>query len=147
MSGMLQADQSGMMQLMLVLRQAGITDRRLLAAVERVPRELFVPEPFRHAAYGDAALPIGHHQTISQPTIVARMTQALDLGERMKVLEIGTGSGYQAAVLSRLCRRVYTVERFRPLLRQAEARFETLRLRNITTLLGDGSIFSHPASR
>ena len=107
--------------------------------MERVPRDKFVPEPFRDRAYQNCALPLGHGQTISQPLVVGMMTQALDVGERMKVLEVGTGSGYQAAVLSRLCRRVYTIERHRPLLMGAIARFEALRMHNITTRVGDGA--------
>ncbi|MET4699528.1 protein-L-isoaspartate(D-aspartate) O-methyltransferase [Constrictibacter sp. MBR-5] len=126
-------------RLIIMLRQAGITDPRVLSAIELVPREIFVPEIFRDQAYENVALPIGHGQTISQPVVVGLMTQALQIGERMKVLEIGTGSGYQTAILSKLCRRVYTVERHRPLLRDAEARLEQLGLRNVTTRYGDGS--------
>jgi protein-L-isoaspartate(D-aspartate) O-methyltransferase len=120
------------------LRQAGVTETRVLAAIERVPRELFVPEPFRDQAYANIALPIGTGQTLSQPVVVARMTQALELGDRMKALEVGTGSGYQTAVLARLCRRVYTVERHRNLLQEAEKRFRQLGLHNITSRVGDG---------
>jgi protein-L-isoaspartate(D-aspartate) O-methyltransferase len=120
------------------LRGDGITDTRVLSAIERVPREVFVPEDLRGQAYDNMALPIGCGQTISQPYVVAFMTQALKVGDRMKVLEIGTGSGYQAAVLSYLCRRVYTVERYRPLLREAEKRFQQLGISNITTRYGDG---------
>lgn len=126
-------------RLIMELRGQGITDARVLGAIERVPREAFVPETFRDQAYENTALPIGNGQTISQPAVVAYMTQALALGERMKVLEIGTGSGYQAAVLSRLCRRLYTIERHRDLLREAEARFRSLRLNNITAKTGDGT--------
>ena len=125
-------------RLIMKLRQSGVADTAVLSAVERVPRELFVPVPFHDQAYEDRALPIGHGQTLSQPQVVARMTQALGPSRRTKVLEIGTGSGYQAAVLSRLCRRVYTIERHRELLRAAEARFLELRLHNITAKLGDG---------
>jgi protein-L-isoaspartate(D-aspartate) O-methyltransferase len=125
-------------RLVMELRRQGITDTRVLGAIERVPREAFVPGTFRDRAYENVALPIGHGQTISQPAVVGYMTQELDLGERMKVLEIGTGSGYQAAILSRLCRRVYTVERYRELLRDAEKIFRELRLNNITTRHGDG---------
>src|SRR6202023_4116452 len=100
--------------------------------IERVPRHLFVPPTFQEHAYDNTALPIGHGQTVSQPQIVAMMTAALDLNHRSKVLEIGTGSGYQTAVLARLCRRVFTIERYRPLLREAEKRFAELRLHNIT---------------
>ena len=97
------------------LRQSGISDTEVLSAMERVPRELFVPEAFQDQAYENIALPIGAGQTISQPKIVAEMTSALELGPRLKVLEVGTGSGYQAAVLAHLCRRLYTVERHRTL--------------------------------
>ena len=121
------------------LRREGITDTRVLSAIERVPRERFVLAGFEDQAYANTALPIDQGQTISQPYVVAFMTQALDLGSRMKVLEIGTGSGYQAAVLSKLCRRVYTVERYPSLLRTAEKRFRDLGLHNVTTRLGDGA--------
>ena len=126
-------------RLIMELRQAGIADGRVLSALERAPREKFVPPMFEEQAYDNTALPISHGQTISQPYVVAFMTEALDLGERMRVLEIGTGSGYQAAVLARLCRRVYTIERYRSLLREAEARFKELGLHNITTRFGDGT--------
>ncbi|MBI3452447.1 MAG: protein-L-isoaspartate(D-aspartate) O-methyltransferase [Rhodospirillales bacterium] len=125
-------------RLIMELRSAGVTDTRVLGAIERVPREVFAPATFRDRAYENTALPIGHGQTLSQPSVVGLMTQALDLGPRMKTLEIGTGSGYQTAVLTRLCRRVYTVERHRPLLAEAEQRFKELRLHNVTTRLGDG---------
>ncbi len=125
-------------RLIMALRRSGVTDTNVLAAIERIPREEFVPESFHDQAYEDKALPIGEGQTISQPQIVALMTQALELTSRHKILEVGTGSGYQAAVLSRLVRRVYTVERHRPLLRQAEARFAAMRISNITTMAGDG---------
>jgi protein-L-isoaspartate(D-aspartate) O-methyltransferase len=125
-------------RLVMELRRQGITDTAVLGAIERIPREAFVPGAFRDRAYENVALPIGHGQTISQPAVVGYMTQELELGERMKVLEIGTGSGYQAAILSRLCRRVYTVERSAALLRDAERIFRDLRLNNITTRLGDG---------
>ena len=120
------------------LRSAGIADTEVLSAIERVPREAFVPENFQDQAYENRALPIGQGQTLSQPQVVAVMTQALQANRRTKVLEIGTGSGYQAAVLSRICRRIYTIERHRDLLKEAEARFLALRLHNITTRLGDG---------
>jgi protein-L-isoaspartate(D-aspartate) O-methyltransferase len=126
-------------RLLMRLRREGVTDTRVLSAIESIPREVFVDERFRDQAYEDTALPIDSGQTISQPTVVAWMTWALQVGERMKVLEIGTGSGYQAAILSKLCRRLYTVERHKDLLRQAEKRFEELRLRNVTTRAGDGS--------
>jgi protein-L-isoaspartate(D-aspartate) O-methyltransferase len=126
-------------RLILELRRAGVTDARIASAIERMPRERFVPDAFRDKAYEDTALPIGCHQTTSAPVVVAVMTQALDIGDRMKVLEVGTGSGYQAAVLSQLCRRVYTVERYRELRAQAEERFAALRLSNITSRVGDGT--------
>ncbi len=127
-------------RLVMSLRSAGVTDRNVMAAIETVPREFFVPPALRHHAYADVALPIGHEQTLSQPGIVGIMTQALDLSDRMKVLEVGTGSGYQTTVLSRLARRVYTVERHKPLLKLAEARFEELSLHNITSKCGDGTL-------
>ena len=126
-------------RLIMDLRRQGISDNGVLSAIERVPREMFVPEAMRAEAYENIPLPISQGQTISQPFIVAYMTQALCLGERNRILEIGTGSGYQAAVLAQLSRRVCTVERYRTLLRQAEGCFEALKLHNITTRLGDGS--------
>ncbi len=125
-------------RLILELRQGGILDTALLAAMETVPRDQFVPDAFRDRAYEDTALPISHGQTISQPLIVAKMLQAMDLNDRVKVLEIGTGSGYQTMILSQLCRRVYTIERHRDLLREAESRFEAHGRHNITTRAGDG---------
>jgi protein-L-isoaspartate(D-aspartate) O-methyltransferase len=125
-------------RLIMELRSTGVTDTRVLSAIERIPREEFTPPNFRDQAYENIALPIGHGQTLSQPAVVGLMTQALDVGPRMKVLEIGTGSGYQAAILSLLCRRLYTIERHKPLLGLAEARFKALRLHNITTRFGDG---------
>ena len=125
-------------RLIMDLRRQGISDIDVLSAVERVPREMFVPEAMRAEAYENIPLPISQGQTISQPFIVAYMTQALCLGGRNRILEIGTGSGYQAAVLAQLSRRVCTVERYRTLLRQAEGCFEALKLHNITTRLGDG---------
>jgi protein-L-isoaspartate(D-aspartate) O-methyltransferase len=125
-------------ELIMELRGDGISDTRVLSALERVPREAFIPAHLIEHAYDNRALPIGHGQTISQPYVVAYMTQKLEVGERMKVLEIGTGSGYQAAVLAPLCRRLYTVERDRALLREAERRFAQLRINNIVTRHGDG---------
>ena len=121
------------------LRTGGITDTHVLNAFEYTPRELFVEDTFIEHAYDDTALPIACGQTISQPTIVAWMTSALEIGPSMRVLEIGTGSGYQAAILARLARRVYTIERHRDLLAQAEERFKDLKLTNIVTKRGDGS--------
>ncbi|MCH6587531.1 MAG: protein-L-isoaspartate(D-aspartate) O-methyltransferase [Proteobacteria bacterium] len=126
-------------RLIMRLRRAGISDTNVLSAIERIPREAFVPDSFQDQAYEDRTLPIGHGQTLSQPRVVALMTQALEIDRRIKVLEIGTGSGYQAAVLSRLCRRLYTIERHRELQRAAERRFQELRLHNITARLGDGA--------
>jgi protein-L-isoaspartate(D-aspartate) O-methyltransferase len=125
-------------QLIMSLRNQGVRDRRVLEAIERVPRQLFVPEAFADQSYADQALPIACGQTISQPFVVAFMTDRLKVTERMKVLEIGTGSGYQTAILSQLCRRVYTIERFRTLSREAEERFRALKLSNITAMAGDG---------
>jgi protein-L-isoaspartate(D-aspartate) O-methyltransferase len=125
-------------RLIMELRQQGITDQAVLAAIERVPRDVFIPDSFHDQAYENTALPIGQGQTISQPAVVGYMTQALELGPRMKVLEIGTGCGYQAAVLSKLCRRVYSIERYRELLREADKRFSALRIGNVTTRWGDG---------
>ena len=126
-------------QLILELRQWGITDTAVLNAIEGVPREIFLPEPFKSRAYENVALPIGLHQTISQPLIVGLMTQALDVNDRTKVLEIGTGSGYQTSVLSPLCRRIYSIERHPQLHDEAEARFREQGLTNITAIIGDGS--------
>jgi len=126
-------------RLILDLQGAGVSDRRVLNVIEKTPRELFLADPFKERSYENVALPIGHHQTVSQPLVVALMTQALDLSDRMKVLEVGTGSGYQAAVLAPLCRRVYTIERHPALLHEAERRFRELRLTNITAMTGDGS--------
>ncbi len=125
-------------RLVMQLRSEGIQDTNVLSAIEKTPREMFVPQALQHQAYENKALSIGLEQTISQPFVVAVMTQALEVNDRTKVLEIGTGSGYQAAILSYLCRRVYTIERHRPLLETAEQRFEALRLRNITAIAGDG---------
>ncbi len=120
------------------LRKMGITDARVLAAMERTPREEFVEKPFETSAYENTALPIACGQTISQPYIVAFATQALEVEPKHRVLELGTGSGYQAAILSPLCRMVYTIERHKPLLVQAEARFKKLGLNNIVTRHADG---------
>jgi protein-L-isoaspartate(D-aspartate) O-methyltransferase len=121
------------------LRRAGIGDTRVLGAIEKTPREKFVPAAFEDQAYENMALPIGNGQTVSQPYVVALMTEKLELGERQTVLEIGTGSGYQTAILSALSRRVFTIERHRQLLREAERRFEQLHLRNIVCRFGDGT--------
>ncbi len=126
-------------RLIMELRRSLVTDTRVLSAIERTPRELFLPKALHERAYEDLALPIDCGQTISQPFVVGVMTQALQVEERMLVLEIGTGSGYQSAILSRLCRRVYTIERYKRLMAQAEKRFAELSLTNITTRVGDGS--------
>jgi len=115
-----------------------MTDTRALSAIERTPRELFVDEPFEAGAYENNALPIACGQTISQPYVVALSTQELDVQPNHRVLEIGTGSGYQAAVLAQLCRMVYTVERHKPLMQAAYARFQQMKLHNIVTRHGDG---------
>ena len=125
--------------LILRFRRAGITDQAVLQAIESVPRDVFVPAESRAVAYAERALPIDCGQTISAPLIVGMMTAALDLDEGDRVLEIGTGTGYQTAVLARLCRRVYTIDRFRTLIAAAESRFRTLRITNIATLVGDGT--------
>ncbi len=127
-------------RLIMELRRQGISDTAVLSAIERIPRERFAPPAFQDQAYENRALPIGHGQTLSQPLVVASMTQALAATKRCKVLEVGTGSGYQCAVLSRLCRRVYSIERHKELLRQAELRLADLRLHNITTRFGDGAL-------
>jgi protein-L-isoaspartate(D-aspartate) O-methyltransferase len=121
------------------IRSKGVTDTRVLAAMERIDRGKFVTGIFADRAYEDMPLPIACGQTISQPSVVALMTQALNVSDRDKVLEVGTGSGYQAAVLSQLARRVYTVERHRPLVAAARAVFDALNLTNITCMTGDGS--------
>jgi protein-L-isoaspartate(D-aspartate) O-methyltransferase len=124
--------------LIMQLRRRGIRDTKVLGAIERVPRELFVDRAFAENAYQDIALPIDCGQTISQPYVVAFMTEKLELDESHKVLEIGTGSGYQAAVLAHLCRRVFTVERWRELQKAAEERFAELGITNVTSIIGDG---------
>ncbi len=125
-------------ELIMLLRSNGIRDTRVLAAIERVPRQLFINPAFAHQAYADHALPIECGQTISQPYVVAYMSELLNVNDRHKVLEIGTGSGYQTAVLSHLARRVYSIERYRTLSKDAETRLQSLRLSNITTMTGDG---------
>jgi protein-L-isoaspartate(D-aspartate) O-methyltransferase len=127
------------MQILYALRSAGVTDPRVLTAMERIDRGLFVRGLFAERAHEDVPLPIPCGQTISQPSVVGLMTQALEVRPRDKVLEIGTGSGYQAAILSQLARRVYTVDRFRSLVVQAREVFEALGLHNITAFTADGS--------
>jgi protein-L-isoaspartate(D-aspartate) O-methyltransferase len=128
------------MQFILTLRSNGVSDKAVLAAMETTPRDAFLEGVFKGRAYANVPLPIGRGQTISQPSVVAKMTEALELDSRCKVLEVGTGSGYQAAILSKLARRVYTIERHRPLARAARALFQKLDLGNITVVTGDGSL-------
>lgn len=125
-------------RLVMDLRRAGVSDTQVLSAMERTPRDAFCAPQFLDRAYDDTALPIAHGQTLSQPSVVGLMTQAAECGPRHKVLEVGTGSGYQAAVLALLCRRLYTIERHRPLLQDAERRLLGLGISNIVTRHGDG---------
>ncbi len=127
-------------QLIMALRSSGVTDHGVLATIETTPRDLFVTPEFVDQAWEDRALPIACGQTISQPMVVGCMTEALCLTGREKVLEIGTGSGYQCAILSKLARRVYTIERYRTLLEEAKRRFAALKLHNIVPRLGDGGL-------
>tara|TARA_B110000208_G_scaffold73881_1_gene95068 strand:- start:72 stop:719 length:648 start_codon:yes stop_codon:yes gene_type:complete len=127
------------MQFLFSLRSRGVTNRRVLNAMERVDRGKYIRGIFEHRAYEDTPLPIACGQTISQPSIVALMTEALDVHPRDKVLEIGTGSGYQAAILSQLARRVYTVDRHSRLVGEARAVFEAEDFTNIIALIADGS--------
>jgi len=132
------ADDVERMEFQLALRRRGISDRAVLRAMEDVPREKFVASEFTQTAYADQALPIACGQTISQPFVVAYMTEQLELGPDHRVLEIGTGSGYQAAVLSRLAREVVTIERYRTLADSAGERLKALGCDNVTVRLGDG---------
>jgi len=127
------------MQFLFALRSRGVTDPRVLSAMEQVDRAPFVRGVFTDRAYEDMPLPIACGQTISQPSVVGLMTQALNVQPRDTVLEVGTGSGYQAAILSQLARRVYTVDRHRKLARDAQKLFDKLGLTNVTVLAGDGS--------
>jgi protein-L-isoaspartate(D-aspartate) O-methyltransferase len=126
------------MEFMLTLRQRGISDKAVLRAMDQVPREHFVEARFADSAYADQAMPIACGQTISQPYVVAYMTEQLQVRPNHRVLEVGTGSGYQAAVLSRLAREVVTLERYRTLANSARARLRTLNYTNVEVLLGDG---------
>ncbi|MDH4318089.1 MAG: protein-L-isoaspartate(D-aspartate) O-methyltransferase, partial [Desulfobulbaceae bacterium] len=121
------------------LIRRGIQDPATLSAMRTVPRHLFVEDAMRSRAYGDHPLPIGAGQTISQPFIVAFMTEALQLNEKSRVLEIGTGSGYQAAILSRICQRIYTIERIDSLLSKARKLFDKLHYHNIVSRIDDGT--------
>ena len=129
-----------LMQYLLMLRNNGVTDQRVLHAMELIPRDPFATGSFQDRAYEDTALPIASGQTLSQPSVVGKMTQALNPGPRDKVLEIGTGSGFQAAVLSQLARRVYTVERFAKLAQSANKTLNSLGLVNVTVITADGSM-------
>jgi protein-L-isoaspartate(D-aspartate) O-methyltransferase len=126
------------MMFQLSLRRRGISDQAVLRSMEEIPREMFVAAEDRPAAYRDSALGIACGQTISQPFVVAYMTEQLQVSKHHRVLEIGTGSGYQAAVLSRLCRRVLTIERFRTLADQARERLKRLGCENVEVVFGDG---------
>lgn len=127
------------MQFLYALRSRGVTDKRVLEAMEKIDRGRFVRGIFAERAYEDMPLPIACGQTISQPAVVGLMTQALNVQPRDKVLEVGTGSGYQAAILSQLARRVYTVDRYRRLVAEAKEVFDELNLTNITAFTADGS--------
>lgn len=133
-----EADRIALAELILKLRSNGVRDRRVLGAIESIPRRLFLGSRHQALAYADRAMPIDCGQTISQPTIVAMMTEALEVEPHHRVLEVGTGSGYQAAVLARLASEVYTIERYRSLMRYAEDRFKALKLDNVRTRIGDG---------
>ncbi len=122
------------------LKAEGITDPLVLTAMEQIPRHLFIPEPWRYESYDNCAGPIGEGQTISQPFMVAVMTQALNLRGGEKILEIGTGSGYQAAILGWLAKEVYTVERIEPLVERARIVLHTLGFDNVHVRLGDGTL-------
>ncbi len=129
---------TGAMEFLLTLRRRGIGDQAVLRAMDEVPRERFVEPQFVGAAYSDQALPISCGQTISQPYVVAYMTEQLKLRPQHRVLEVGTGSGYQAAVLSRLAREVVSIERYRTLAEQARARLSALGYNNVEVVVGDG---------
>ncbi|MAC78955.1 MAG: protein-L-isoaspartate O-methyltransferase [Rhodobacteraceae bacterium] len=133
------ADAETKMRFLYTLRSKGVTDPRVLNAMEGIDRGIFVKGLFAERAYEDMPLPISCGQTISQPSVVGLMTQALEVSPRDKVLEVGCGSGYQAAILSRLARRVYTIDRHRRLVAEARATFEALDLVNITAFTADGS--------
>ena len=127
-------------RLILELRELGISDSKTLSALEKIPREIFIPKTFRNQAYENIALPIGDEQTISQPLVVALMTEALELTKTHKVLEIGTGCGYQTSIISLLSRRIYTIERIKSLLVNADNIFKILKLSNIVSKHADGNL-------
>ena len=126
-------------RLILELRESGISNAEVLSAIEKIPREEFISETYRNQAYENIALPIENNQTISQPYVVARMTELLDVKKNHKVLEIGTGSGYQCAILSILARRVYTIERIKNLHEGSNKIFDKLKLTNIVSKYNDGN--------
>ena len=126
-------------RLILKLRESGISNSEVLSALETIPREKFIPENYRNQAYENIALPIGENQTISQPYVVAKMTELLEVKNNHKVLEIGTGSGYQCAILSKLARRIYTIERIKNLHEKASKIFDELQLTNIVSKHEDGN--------
>jgi protein-L-isoaspartate(D-aspartate) O-methyltransferase len=132
------ADDVERMEFQLALRRRGISDQAVLRAMDEVPREYFVAPGFAESAYADQALPIACGQTISQPFVVAYMTEQLDIEPQHRVLEIGTGSGYQTAVLARLAREVVSIERYRTLADAARERLKTLGYANVTIRAGDG---------
>ena len=126
-------------RLILELRESGIVNSNVLSALETIPREKFIPQNYRNQAYENIALPIGDNQTISQPYVVAKMTDLLEVENNHKVLEIGTGSGYQCAILSKLARRIYTIERIRNLHEKSIKIFQELQLTNIVSKYDDGN--------
>ena len=126
-------------RLILELREMGISNSEVLSALENIPREKFIPDNYRNQAYENIALPIGENQTISQPYVVAKMTELLEVKNNHKVLEIGTGSGYQCAILSKLARRIYTIERIKKLHENSCKIFEELKLTNIVSKYDDGN--------
>jgi len=129
-----------LIRFMLALRSAGVTDDAVLRVMEAIPRELFVGDALQDRAYENIPLPIDCAQTISQPSVVAVMTQALEVDNRCKVLEVGAGSGYQTAILARLARRVYSLERHKPMVAPTRRRLEKLRITNVILEHGDGSL-------
>ena len=127
-------------RLILELREAGISNAKVLSAIEKIPREEFIHENFRNQAYENIALPIDQNQTISQPFVVAKMTELLDVKSHHKVLEVGTGSGYQSAILSLLARRIYTIERLKSLYIKSEKIFKKLKITNVVCKYADGNL-------
>ena len=127
-------------RLILELREAGISNAKVLSAIEKIPREEFIHENFRNQAYENIALPIDQNQTISQPFVVAKMTELLDVKSHHKILEVGTGSGYQSAILSLLARRIYTIERIKSLYIKSEKIFEKLKITNVVCKYADGNL-------